>query len=386
MSAKRSTCPGTTAWTIIENTMRLAVVLLFAGIALAQPSDPDHLLQRAAQEQQRGDFSAAIRDYREVLQSRPNLAAAKVNLGAALSDTGHYDDAITEFLSALPSLSDKKPVLMNIALAYYRKGDFTHARTYLRKARELDPADQHATTLLANIDLACGHSEEAVALLTPLSSSNSQNMDFQYLYGAALIASGHPDEGVPRVEVAAEKTNRADAYALAGSTLLKYNHTDSARRDLEAALRLNPNLPGIYTLVGVARDKSEDTVAAEQALRKALNIDPNDFQANLTLGAIFYKRRMLRDAKIYLDKALQLKPSDPTALYQSAMLKVASGDYEAAAEQLGPLSKQYPTWLEPHVALATLYYKVGKPQEGARERTLVQQLTAEQQARGPVSH
>ena len=384
MNAKCSTGPGT-AWAIIENTMRVAVVLLFATIALAQKSDQDHLLQQAAQEQQRGEYSAAIRDYREVLKMRPNLAAAKVNLGAALSDTGHYDDAITEFFSALPSLSDKKPVLMNIALAYYRKGDLNHARTYLRKARELDPTDQQVTTLLANIDLASGQSEEAVALLEPLSSSNSQNMDFQYLYGAALIASGHPDEGVPRVEVAAEKTNRADAYALAGSTLLKYNHTDSARRDLETALRLNPNLPGIYTLVGVARDKSEDTVAAEQALRKALSIDPNDFQANLTLGAIFYKRRLLPEAKVYLDKALQLKPNDPTAIYQSGMLKAASGDYQEAAEQLGTLSKQYPTWLDPHVALATLYYKIGKPQDGARERALVQELTAEQQAHGPVS-
>lgn len=365
--------------------MRLIVVLLLTGIASGQTSDPDRLLQLATQEQQRGDNAAAIRDYREVLRMQPDLAAAKINLGAALSDTGRYDDAIAEFLSVLPDLKDKKPVLMNIALAYYRKRDLSNARDYLGKARELDPADRHVTILLANIDLASGQPQHAVDLLRPLTASNDDNMDFQYLYGAALIASGHPDQGIPRVEIAAQKAKRADAYALAGSTLLKSSDADSARRDLEAALRLDPSLPGIYTLVGIARDKTEDIVAAEEALRKALNIDPNDFEANLTLGAILYKRRILPEAKVYLDKALQLKPEDPTAIYQSGMLKVASGENEAAAEQLGQLAKKYPTWLEPHVALATLYYKLGRPQEGARERVLVERLTKEQQARGPVS-
>ena len=45
--------------------------------------------------------------------------------------------------------------------------------------------------------------------------------------------------------------------------------------------------------------------------------------------------------------------------------------------------KDNPTWLDPHVELASLYYKLHRPQDGAREREIVERLTGEQQAHGP---
>jgi tetratricopeptide (TPR) repeat protein len=87
-------------------------------------------------------------------------------------------------------------------------------------------------------------------------------------------------------------------------------------------------------------------------------------------------------AKTYLDRALQLKPTDSMARYESAMLKSTSGDYDAAARQLEQLVKDDPNWLEPHVELATLYYRLHRPEDGAKERQIVDRLTAEQQAQG----
>jgi lipopolysaccharide biosynthesis regulator YciM len=71
------------------------------------------------------------------------------------------------------------------------------------------------------------------------------------------------------------------------------------------------------------------------------------------------------------------------ARYESAMLKSTSGEYEAAAKELEDVVKDNPQWLEPHVELTSLYYKLHKPADGAKERAIVEKLTAEQQARGP---
>src|ERR1017187_5648160 len=103
--------------------MRAAILLiaLFSTVIAAQEASPDQLLKQAMEEQQRGDFSAAIRDYRKVLELRPNEVQAKVNLGAALARVGQFDEAITIYRSALPSVKDKNPVLLNLALAYYKK-------------------------------------------------------------------------------------------------------------------------------------------------------------------------------------------------------------------------------------------------------------------------
>lgn len=197
------------------------------------------------------------------------------------------------------------------------------------------------------------------------------------------LADGDQLIGVARIEKVAKAGSDAAAYMLAGATLLDLNEYEPARQDREDALRLNPRLPKLYTLVGTARDKTGDVKDAEPAFREALKTNPDDFEANLYLGAILYKRRDLAEAKGYLDRALQLKPTDSMARYEAAMLKSTTGDYEIAARELESLVKDDPDWLEPHVELATLYYRLHRPEDGAKERQIVDSLTAKQQAQGP---
>jgi tetratricopeptide (TPR) repeat protein len=362
----------------------LAILLALFPIALtAQDATPEQLFQRGIEEQQRGDFDAAIRDYRRVIELRPADVQAKVNLGAALAHVGQFNEAIATYRSALPSLKDKNPVLLNLALAYYKKGDFENARQQFEILRDSRPDDVRVAILLGDSDLRLNKSEAALQLLQPLEQKYAQNMDFEYVLGSALIKSGKRREGIPLIEKVAKAGPSADAYLLAGATWLDLNEFELARKDLEEALRLNSALPKIYTLVGTARDKTGDVQNAEPAFREALKQNPDDFEANLYLGAILYKRREMEPARGYLDRALQLKPTDSMARYESAMLKSTSGDYEAAARQLEQLVKDDPNWLEPHVELATLYYRLHRPEDGAKERQAVDRLTAEQQTQGP---
>jgi tetratricopeptide (TPR) repeat protein len=285
--------------------------------------------------------------------------------------------------SALPTLSFKNPVILNLGLAYYKKGDFANAREQFETLHKLQPKDVRVAILLGDADLRLQKAAEAVALMEPLASANADNLDFEYVYGSALIAAGRRRDGAPHVEKVAQTGNSADAYLLAGATLLQLNDFEPARKDLEAALRLNPKLPNIYTLVGTVRDKTGDVKEAEPAFREALKVNPDDFDANLYLGAILYKHRDMDEAKIYLDRALKLNPTNSLARYEAAMLKSAAGEYAAAAQELEKLVKDDPQWLDPHVQLATLYYKLHRPEDGARERQVVERLTAEQQSRGP---
>lgn len=366
--------------------MRATVLftILVPALIAAQETNPDELLKHAIDEQQHGDFSAAIRDYRKVLELRPNELEAKINLGAALSHVGQFDDAIAIYRSALISAKDKNPILLNLALAFYKKGDFEHAREQLEILHDEQPNNLQVVILLGDSDLRTGKSDAALNLLEPLENDYSQNMDFEYVLASALIdTKGRRREGVTRMEKVAKAGSAADAYMIAGATLLGLNEYEQARQDLEQALRLKPTLPGLYTLVGTARDKNGDAKAAEPAFREALKNNPDDFEANLYLGAILYKRRDIDEAKGYLDRALRLKPSDSMARYEAAMLKSTSGDYGTAARELELLVKDDPDWLEPHVELATLYYRLHRPEDGAKERQIVESLTAKQQAQGP---
>jgi len=367
----------------MRSTCWLLIQLCFViRVGSGQETSVEQLFRAAVQEQQRGDLADAIREYRGVLEREPKMVEARVNLGAALADSGQYDEAIKEYVVALPLALSKKPVLMNIARAYYKKGDLQKAREHLQEVHQMYPADQEVSVRLASINLEAHVPAEAVALLQPLDPANQQNQDFQYLYSSALIANGQPQQGVPRLEKLGALAKRADAYLLAGSTLLRYDHPFEARDDLEAALKLDPHLPGIYSLVGQARQITQDDHGAELAFREELKDEPEDFQANLGLGTVLYKRRELREGQRYLENALRLHPENPTAQYQLAMLKSAGGQYERAVEDLEKISKDNPDWLPPHLELAKLYYKLHRTEEGLRERALADKLTEQQQQRG----
>jgi tetratricopeptide (TPR) repeat protein len=385
---KQSANPGAQA---MRAVLTLILLTLLSAAAPAQDPNPDQLLNRAIDAQQHGDYQSAIRDYRKLLELRPNTLEAKVNLGAALAHVGDFDGAIAMYRSALPQISEKNNfqkngVLLNLALAYHKKGDFENAAGQFETLHRANPADVRVAILLADSDVHLGKPATAVELLEPLEAAYAQNLDLEYVYGTALIKVGKRRDGVARIEKVAKASNSADAYFLAGSTFLDLNEFESARRDLDEALRLDPKLPGIYTLAGTARDKTGDIKAGETAFREALKLNPDDFDANLYLGAILYRERHMDEAKPYLDRALRLNPHSSMARYESAMFESTSGQYETAAQDLEKLVKDDPTWLEPHEELANLYYRLHRPADGAKEREIVDKLTADQQAQGPGKH
>lgn len=360
------------------------LVAMSAAQAPAQSPNPDQLYDSAVQAQLRGDFETAIQDYRSLLKVRPKMVEAMVNLGAALAHVGQFDAAISEYRAALPLMDDKAGVLFNIGLAYFKKGDWKDARDQFAPLAKAQPGDVRIAILLGDAEVKLGDGAAAVDLLTPLEAANAENPDFDFVFASALIKVGKLREGAQRAEKAAQIGNGPDAYALAGSALLQVNEYEKARHDLDTAIQLDPKLPAaIYSMDGESRDKTGQPEAAEPVFRQALELDPNNFEANLYLGAILYKRRQMDDARPFLQHALSLNPKSSMARYEVAMLESTDGQIEKAAEELEKLVKDDPEWLEPHVELATLYYKLHRPADGARERQIVDRITAEQQKEGP---
>ena len=365
--------------------MRSATLLLVlsSSAALAQQSAPERLFKAAFDAQQQGDYPTAIHDYERFLKLRPNVGEAHANLGAAFAHTGEFDKAIHQYKLALPTAADKDAIRLDLGLAYYKKNDVADAAPIFEDLRTRRPHDPQLAILLGDSDLKLGHPNEAVAMLTPVEAENAANADFEFVLGEAEIASGQKRAGAERLSKLAAATQGADAYLLAGSTLMDLSEFEQARTELDAAVRLNPSLPHIYTLDGLARDRTGDPAAAEPMFRAALKQDPDDFEANLYLGAILYKRRAIEEARPFLDKALQLKPDDTMAHYESAMWKSTAGRYEDAAKELEGVIRENPTWLEPHIELATVYYRLHRPEDGAKQREIVTQLSAQQQSKGP---
>ena len=123
--------------------------------------------------------------------------------------------------------------------------------------------------------------------------------------------------------------------------------------------------------------------AAADAFRRELAIDPNDFDSNLQLGGLLRQEDQFAEARTRLAKALQIRPGDFGTRYQLAAMDLSEGHVEEARQGLESIVKETPEFIEAHVSLATVYYRLKRKQDGDRERELVRKLNAAVQAAQP---
>lgn len=358
--------------------MRIAVLLIAAGAACAQSSNPEQLFRDAVAAQQHGDDAGAVRKYQELLKSYPDAVEVRANLGAALATLGRYDEAIEQYRAVLAK-KDNPGLRVNLALAYYKKAEFREAAKELETLRAAQPADTRVATLLADCYGQLGQDERVISVLTPVEAAHPEDMAVAWLLGSAMIRAGHKRDGLERVDRVAHQSKNPEAFLLAGQTALKMNEFELARDYADAALKLNPQLPGADTLRGTVLSYLGDTQAAAAALRKAVAANPNDFDALVALGAVLHTDRDLDGARENLQRALLLKPDSNLARYEWARLERTEGHIEQALKDMEKVVQDDPNWAQPHVELAALYFKLNRQADGERERAIFDRLNAGQQ-------
>jgi tetratricopeptide (TPR) repeat protein len=143
---------------------------------------------------------------------------------------------------------------------------------------------------------------------------------------------------------------------------------------------LNPHLPEVYSYLGRAHIQTGDTAAARMEFQKELAQNPNDFESNLNLGVLLRLDQDYDGARRLLERALRVRPGDPGAWFQLAAVDLGAGRLEEARAGLEAIVRKAPQFVEAHVSLAAVYYRLQRKADGDREKALVQKLTMEQRA------
>lgn len=367
-------------------TMRV-VPILCAGLLVQAASGQvtnqtaaaaESALRDGTHAQEKGDLKTAIADFRQAIELKPDLVQAHANLGSALAAAGQLSAAIEEDLQTLVVAPQNEAVRMNLAMAYYQSGDWNHARIEFERIHAQHPTEVNPAILLGYTYNKLNRPADTIALLAPLESRNKDNFQLQYIYAFALIASGKQDDGLPRMERLAREKNSAEAWLIAGSARFYRGEMKIAREDLDAAITINPKLPGLQTMAGQARYAMKDMSAARNAFQAALQADPMDFVANRDLGSMRLIEGDVDDARPLLELALQLQPNDPLTRLEMAKLDDQTGKYTDALPILKDLIRTDPNWLDPHWALAQVYSELSRPEDSKRERGIAHEIEQKQ--------
>jgi tetratricopeptide (TPR) repeat protein len=287
------------------------------------------------------------------------------------------------FLATGQTPAKNADVSMEQVRADMAKGDLARARMEAEALHAANPGDVEAALLLANCYIKMNRASEAVDVLMPLEGANSSNQNLEYSLAFGEIQSGREQPGVLRMERVAEATHSANAWMVAGAAHLQRNELAKSKADLDRALALNAHLPGLNTLAGQVRHALEDPDAAAPFFELALKENPRDFIANMYLGRYRMMQGDYGTARSMLELAVQLAPNSPLARLDLAELRGLTGHFEEAVKEFESLERETPDWIEPHIRLAALYYKVHRPEDGERERGIVEQMQAKQEKAGP---
>jgi tetratricopeptide (TPR) repeat protein len=362
--------------------------VLLAGAASAQ--DPSAAVERdferATQLHQSGDLQGAVRGYLAILATNPARIDVRSNLGAAYSALGRYEDAIQEYKRALIIDGSNYAIRFNLALAYYKAAWFAEAATELEKfiaAVPNTPQTANAQLVLADCQVRLGEYKKVIEALSPLADADSSNRTLAYLLGSALIGDGQLDKGQAIIDRLFRHEDSAEAHLLMASILLLADDAQSALKEAQRALELNPKLPAVQAWYGRVLMRLGDTEKAKVAFKTELASNANDFDSNLYLGVLLRQDKQLDEARSYLQRAIQLRPREQYARYHLAAVYAAAGKPSDALPLLEGVLKEHTDFVEARVLLASVYYRLNRKEDGDREKAIIQKSNADQQAKPP---
>lgn len=146
-------------------------------------------------------------------------------------------------------------------------------------------------------------------------------------------------------------------------------------------LATNPTLPDIHLRLGRAEilqpESDANTEEAKKEFKQELAIDPASGSAEYWLGVIERRDGRWDDAIPHLVAATKLDPNLTEALLALGMTLNSAQRFADAINPLEQYTKLAPGDQTGHYELAMAYLRVGRKEDAARERALVQQLSSE---------
>ena len=376
---------------VVRFTLAFVALLALSIPSAAQPTrpapsadeNPERILERAYQLHQSGDIEGAIREYQAYLTLRPERVDARSNLGAALARLGRYADAIDQYKRALALDGRNQAIRFNLAVAYYKTARIVSSSKELEAVVAAQPENRTAVLLLADCNLRLGEFKKVIELLTPVESAEPNNRAVAYMLGLALINDKQLEKGQERIERILRDGDSAEAHVMMGTTYLTINEYEKALKEFKRAVELNPKLPSVNSFYGQTLTRMGATEEAVAAFRRELEINPNDFDSCLQMGILSKQDQKLDESRDYFQRALLVRPNEPNARFYLASIDVAQGKLNEALPALEQLVKDAADFIEAHVMLATVYYRMKRKADGDREQAIVNKLNAERQAKQP---
>ena len=361
--------------------MALLAVPAAAQMPAAASTPPE--FARAYALQTAGNFAEAAEAYMAFLAQHPDNVEARSNLGVVLARLGRTDEAIAAYRQALAQSPSQQSIRLNLGLALYKATRFEQAAAEFASVLSAQPHNLQARYLEADCQLRLGRPEAVVSSLEPLATARTDDRVLAYLLGMAYLRTKQVDKGQVLIDRILADGASAEAHLMMGTAKRAVQDLAGSLADLKRAVELNPELPTVHAFYGRALLETGNRDLARKEFEAELSRNPSDFDSNLLLGVLDKEEQRFDSARSYFTRALGVRPGDTGTRFQLAAIQVSLGETDQARVALEGIVKDAPKFMEAHVSLATVYYRLKLRELGDKERAIVDELNREAQARQP---
>ena len=346
----------------------IVAVLALALLAVpAQQAGTAVVFQRAAKALTDGDLQAAERGFLQVLKAEPNSVPALGNLGVTYSRMERFGDAIKTFERALKIAPDQPGLLLNLAIAHVKRGDYPSAKPLLSK---LQPSPQ-VRQLQATCEIFTGEPARALELLEGLPPSP----ELYFLMGTAHLRMKHKAEAQSAFQQLLSVAPTAQVHLLLGRAYADNTLFDEALPELRLAVEADPkSLPARLELAKTLISM-RDNDAAEKELRAVLGMNPVQPDAAYYLGALLAQQGSEDEAIRFLEAARAARPDAWGAYYYLGRAWMQKQQSAKAATLLETASKLNPDQAAVWFQLARACQALGETDKARRARTRYTELS-----------